>query len=931
MENKINILFQQINLDYDTRNRFQNMILDKVKINEKNGSWTFVIHNPEILDINDYKHLVELSEHSFSNVKKVYVQIVSDTKDLKKLKDYYLYALDKCKDILLFSSIFNDSLLIDDLKIEITNQEEEKQLLQILPKLNYILSLGGFDTPLEYVLNTKNNNIKDAILSDLDNIKKDVVVPSVEPVVEKPVYNNNHTGNNNYRREKKDDNPNAIVGRTIKDTPTQIKNIVGEMDPITVEGYVFGVDYFESSKTDFKIITLKITDYSDSIYCKVFCRGEEDFNTKKKALKDGKWFIIRGYTKNDQFSKELVLNARDINIVSKETSKIEDNAPVKRVELHAHTMMSQMDGVTKLDLGKHTCELVERTIQMGYRGVAITDHSGCQAFPISFGIIKSHNKGIRKKIKESIEELEAKISEETEESVKLELTNELEKKKEELKNPPIFKGLYGTELTLVDDVVNIVVRPTDDDLLHNTYVVFDTETTGFNAGGADQMIEIGAVKIKDGEIIGRFDELIDPKRHIPDKITELTCITDDMVRGKKSEEEVTKMFLEWTGNLPMVAHNAKFDISFIEMAMRKYNLGEFQNTVIDTLELSRTLDQGFSRHSLSALVKRYDVPWEEDAHHRADYDAEGTAYVFSKMLKKLEMQKFEKISDLEKLVSKDEIYKFGRTFHFNAIALNQVGLKNLFKIISLANTTYLYKTPRILRSKLNELREGLLIGSGCYESEVFTEARSKEGEELTNVISFYDYVEVQPPEVYDHLLQMGDFKDDIELKNHLTKIINATTDAGKIIVATGDVHHFERGDKIYREIIVNQKVPGGGRHPLAKKDITSIPSQHFRTTEEMLNDFSFLDKDLAYKIVVENTNKVLDMVDEIEVIPDTGGTPFSPRVKSDDEKSYLDCPRVVTDLVYTKANDWYGDPLPYSIEERLGTELYGDIVLTSIK
>ena len=651
MENKINILFQQINLDYDTRNRFQNMILDKVKINEKNGSWTFVIHNPEILDINDYKHLVELSEHSFSNVKKVYIQIVSDTKDLKKLKDYYLYALDKCKDILLFSSIFNDSLLIDDLKIEITNQEEEKQLLQILPKLNYILSLGGFDTPLEYVLNTKNNNIKDAILSDLDNIKKDVVVPSVEPVVEKPVYNNNHTGNNNYRREKKDDNPNAIVGRTIKDTPTQIKNIVGEMDPITVEGYVFGVDYFESSKTDFKIITLKITDYSDSIYCKVFCRGEEDFNTKKKALKDGKWFIIRGYTKNDQFSKELVLNARDINIVNKETSKIEDNAPVKRVELHAHTMMSQMDGVTKLDLGKHTCELVERTIQMGYRGVAITDHSGCQAFTISFGIIKSHNKGIRKKIKESIEELETKISEETEESVKLELTNELEKKKEELKNPPIFKGLYGTELTLVDDVVNIVVRPTDDDLLHNTYVVFDTETTGFNAGGADQMIEIGAVKIKDGEIIGRFDELIDPKRHIPDKITELTCITDDMVRGKKSEEEVTKMFLEWTGNLPMVAHNAKFDISFIEMAMRKYNLGEFQNTVIDTLELSRTLDQGFSRHSLSALVKRYDVPWEEDAHHRADYDAEGTAYVFSKMLKKLEMQKFEKISDSDTIIN----------------------------------------------------------------------------------------------------------------------------------------------------------------------------------------------------------------------------------------------------------------------------------------
>ena len=502
---------------------------------------------------------------------------------------------------------------------------------------------------------------------------------------------------------------------------------------------------------------------------------------------------------------------------------------------------------------------------------------------------------------------------------------------EELKNPPIFKGLYGTELTLVDDTVNIVVRPNDSKLMDNTYVVFDTETTGFNAGGADQMIEIGAVKIKDGNIIDRFDELINPGRHIPDRITELTCITDEMVKDCENEEVVTKKFLEWASDLPMVAHNAKFDISFIEMAMKKYNLGVFKNTVIDTLELSRTLDQGFARHGLSALVKRYNVPWEEDAHHRADYDAEGTALVFHKMLKKLEAQKFVTISDLDKLISKDEIYKFGRTYHFNAIALNKKGLKNLFTIISLANTVYLYKTPRILRSKLEELREGLLIGSGCYESEVFSLARSKEGEELTNIINFYDYVEVQPPEVYDHLIQLGDFSSLVELQNHIRKIIDATKNAGKIIVATGDVHHFYREDKIYREIIVNQKVPGGGRHPLAKNGIKSIPSQHFRTTREMLENFSFLPSDLAYEIVIENTNKVLDMVDEIEVIPDTGGTPFSPRVKSDDGASYLDCPRVVTDLVYTKARDWYGEPLPYSIEERIATELYGDVVLNSIK
>ena len=187
---------------------------------------------------------------------------------------------------------------------------------------------------------------------------------------------------------------------------------------------------------------------------------------------------------------------------------------------------------------------------------------------------------------------------------------------------------------------------------------------------------------------------------------------------------------------------------------------------------------------------------------------------------------------MERLISKDEIHKFGRTFHFNAIALNKTGLKNLFKMRSLANTTYLHKTPRILRSKVEELREGLLIGSGCYESEVFIEARSKEGQELTNIINFYDYVEVQPPEVYNHLIQTSDFGSEIEIQNHIRKIVEATKEAGKIIVATGDVHHFKREDKIYREIIVNQKVPGGGRHPLNRKDIKKIPSMHFRTTKE---------------------------------------------------------------------------------------------------
>ena len=865
MHDKLKLFLDKINLPEEYYDYFKDGKILKLKLDHTRQKGVFVIEIENVLNDDVLKYINENIQNGFPDMELVRAEFVVRNADYTNSSKYFFDAVDSSTLTKPMKGLFKEKeVKVDGSKliVEVDNIAEENIFINHVDSiLKYYQKIGYRDLKIDVFINEE-NAIK---------VKKELEEEIKKEVVSKP----------------KEDNP-VILGDEPKGNITEIKDIIAEEGNITVEAYVFGVDEFESSKSAFKILTFKISDNTDSIYAKYFTKDADLFKKLSKSMKSG-WFRINGYVKQDVYAKDLVLNIRNVMKIPSKDTEITDDAAIKRVELHAHTMMSQMDGLTKLDLGKHTCELVEKAIKMGYRGVAITDHNGCQAFPIAYGIIKAHNKKIEDPSKH-------------------------------------FKGLYGTELTLVDDTVNIVVRPTDDSLMDNTYVVFDTETTGFNAAGVDQMIEIGAVKISNGEIIDRFDELIDPKRHIPDKITELTQITDAMVAGCDDEKTVTKRFLDWTGDLPMVAHNAKFDISFIEMAMKKYDLGEFKNTVIDTLELSRTLDQGYARHGLSALVKRYNVPWDEDAHHRADYDAEGTALVFHKFLQKLDSQNYEKISDLDRLVSKDEIHKFGRTYHFNAIAVNKKGLKNIFKMISLANTIYLYKTPRILRSEVEKLREGVLIGSGCYESEVFIEARSKEGQELTNIINFYDYVEVQPPEVYNHLIQLGDFKNEQELKGHIRKIVDSVRQAGKIIVATGDVHHFRREDKIYREIIVNQKVPGGGRHPLAKKDIKEIPSQHFRTTNEMLDDFSFLGEDLAQEIVVTNTNKILDMVDEIEVIIDTHGIPFSPRVKSDDGKSYLDCPRVVTDLVYDKAKAWYGDPLPYNIEERIAMELYGNIV-----
>jgi len=852
MDSRIKSLLTKIDFPSSLFDAFSNASIEKIVVFEDKNIWNIFIFNDksfrfEVLDT-FVKCLTKYVKGKYTY--KVHVRV--NEEDLSLIEDYYKNILVLSNNNNLYYDIFCDRLLMNDGNyfVEVYNKSEENLIRKKLEEINEWFASFGFSVQLGVSLNLdKAKLVKD----EIDTLKEvNVSVPSAPVKKEVPLKNG----------KAKAKGENVIFGSFVKGDVTRLKDISFEIDNITVEVQVFGV--VPSTKKGFYSVTLKVTDFTTSMYTRIFARDEETYEELLSTIKEGMWLKINGYVKNNTFYNDFVINARHIEKLEKEDTTVMDDADEKRVELHAHTMMSQMDGVVEVG------DLIKRAVKWGHKAIAITDHNAIQTFPAAY----KHRKDI--------------------------------------------KILYGVELAMVDDDLDLVFRADDSVLLDQTYVVFDFETTGFNAGGKDSIIEVGAVKICHGEIIDSFDRLINPGQKLAKHISELTNITDEMLADCPNEEVVIKEFITWVDDLPMVAHNAKFDASFLEMCYVKYGLGEYKNVLIDTLELSRAIEPNSARHSLSALVKRYDIPWEEDAHHRADYDAKATALIFHKMLLKLDNFNIKRICEINNLVSKDDIHKIGNLYHITILVKNQVGLKNLFQLVSLANTKYLYKTPRILRSEVERLREGLLISSGCANSEIFTLARSKSEEELANLMNFYDYIELQPPEVYHYLIEADDFKNEYELLSNMNKILDVASKANKLVVATGDVHQLDREDKIYREIIINQKVPGGGRHPLNRKNIKTIPSQHFRTTKEMCEDFKFLNnEDLVHEIVIENPNKIADEIEEFEIIPDTGGIPFSPIFENSKQ--------IIRDICFEKAHSIYGDPLPKIIEDRLESELTGII------
>lgn len=829
--------FKSINYE-DKDNCFKDSVIEKVYLKEKTEEFEVIIINKKPVDIEAIIELLEYAKAGINQSKKVKIKFKNETVsegDIVSYLTYFLKHLAKDRPSLVLALEneiqFNEGHPL----INVASKSEKEELTRELKKILKEMASLGIETEV------------------LVNIVKDDSILTKEEVI--------------LEREEES---NLILGKEIKKEKSSINDVLRDGESVCVEAFVFGIESKELEKIN--IITLKISDNTNSILAKIFKKDKETFRDILRKLKVGSWFRLEGSVEFDNFAKDLVLNVRSVEKINSKDRTLKDEAPLKRVELHLHTFMSAMDSVVD------QTKLLKFIKELGHNAVAVTDHNSLQAYPEIFNNLKYLNNG---------------------------LTDE-EK----------IKVLYGAELSIVQDDADLIFNLQSYHLLEDEFVVFDTETTGFYAG-RDQMIEIGAVKIKGGTITDRFDELIACPKPLPSKITELTNITDAMLKGKRSEEEVLKDFLEWTGSAPMVAHNAKFDISFLKEACHKYLLEDFNNTVIDTMNLARILNPEWSNHKLQTLTKKYDIPWDEDAHHRADYDAQGTALAFHKMAKILNDRNIETTVDLDNSIDKDELIKFSHPFHLCVLVKNSIGLKNLFKIISLASTKYLFKNnePKLPRKELIENRLGLLIGSGCINGEVFEKCVSLEDEEIANMMRFYDYIEIQPPSAMLQLVGDGKnaiFKSLGELHNYLQKLIRIATDSGVLVCATGDVHNLRDADLKTREIIVNQKM-NGRLHPLNREGM-QVPNMKFLTTEEMLEEFSFLGDELAFKIVVENTRKIADEIEFVEIIKDKLFTPEIP-----------DSDKITKDMVYKKAYELYGNPLPLIVEERIEKELKGII------
>lgn len=637
-----------------------------------------------------------------------------------------------------------------------------------------------------------------------------------------------------------------LYGRSIRGKMIPISSISGDSGRIVVWGDVFDIEKKVTKSGDKNIFTIDITDYTGSTTAKVFNSIKE--SAVIDNIKKGDTIVVQGDVEYDKYAGELVVNARSIGTAQK--VKVVDNAEKKRVELHMHTNMSQMDAVTSAG------DLVNRAYQWGHKAVAITDHGVAQAFPDAMKAADKINKD--------------------EEKIKI---------------------IYGVEAYFMDDLVESVKGDADTGF-DGTFICFDIETTGLSAA-RDKITEIGAVKVENGVITDTFSTFANPEMPIPQKITQLTGITDDMVKDAPSQSEAVGAFLEFAGDNVLVAHNAPFDTSFIAKACEDMGR-EYNYTSIDTVAISRAILTDIKNCKLDTVAKF--LRFGDFNHHRATDDAEMLARIFINLCQRLtDDYGITKTNDINTKIAGGDFKKLP-TYHQIILVKNKIGLKNLYRLISYSHLNYFYKKPRIPKSELVKYREGLIIGSACCAGQLYMAIlEGKPWGELKQIASFYDYLEIQPAGNNSFMIRDGRFNSVDELHEIDRTIIKLAKELGKPVCATCDVHFMDPTDSEFRKILM----AGQGF-----KDAEQQAPLYFRTTAEMLKEFEWLGKDKAYEYVVENPNKIADMCEYVRPIPK--GT-FPPNIEGAQEQ--------LIDITWKRAKEKYGDPLPEIVKARLDKEL----------
>ncbi len=653
------------------------------------------------------------------------------------------------------------------------------------------------------------------------------------------------------RRRRYSDDPEVFIGRDVEGKLLEISSINDGIGEVVIHGQIMSTEERELRNGKI-ILTGYITDFTDTIGFKMFC-SPEDMEVYREEIQKGKFYRMKGLAEFDSYAKEVMI-CRVLGMKHIQDFRVPrmDTYPEKRVELHMHTKMSEMDSVVDIET------IVKRASDWGHPAIAITDHGVVQAFPIA-----NHTKGLRKD----------------------------------------FKIIYGVEGYFVDDLKDLV-KNSRNQSLDSEYVVFDIETTGLSKKH-NKIIEIGAVKVKDGEVVDTFSEFINPGVPIPYQIEQLTSINDDMVKDAPMFDVIVPRFVEFCGDDIVVAHNASFDTGFVRMNAEELGL-KFDNTVLDTMTLSHILLPELGKFTLDRVCKELKVV--NAHHHRAIDDAEATAKVFFKLLDMLKERDVKTMDDLNVLgsTSPDAIKK-DRTYHGIILAKNEIGRVNLYRLISESHLTYFARRPRMPMSLINKYREGLIIGSACEAGELFRAiVDDAPDEEIVRLVNWFDYLEIQPLGNNEFMTRdTRNPKTMDDLIGYNKRIVELGEMFNKPVVATCDVHFLDPEDYIYRAIIMKSK---------GFDDADMQPPLYFRTTEEMLAEFQYLGSDKAKEVVITNTNMIADMIERIEPVrPDKA----PPIIENSDQ--------TLTDICYTKAHEIYGPDLPPQVQERLDRELHSII------